>query len=62
MKTLNVYVDLNGRFYKAEESKDVSHARKPLVTADFLTVLPDDGTAMELLDINAAIENLRNAG
>lgn len=57
---MKVFIDLHGKFYKAEEAKDVSHAHKVLVSEDFLRALPDDGTAIDLLEVDAKVHALKN--
>lgn len=57
---MKVFIDNNGKFYKAKSPQDPSHAERPLVSADFLAVLPDDGTGLFMVDIDAAIKALQD--
>ncbi len=58
---MRVFLDNEGRFYKAEEAADKSHAERPVITADFLQALPDDGSPMFSVDIDDAVQKI-NAG
>ena len=56
-----VFIDLNGQFYKALESRDKSHAERSLITQEFLEALPDDGTPMYMVDIDTRIQQILDA-
>jgi len=53
-----VFIDNQGRFYKAKEAADASHAERSLVTADMLAVLPDDGTPIYQVEIDQKVKQL----
>lgn len=59
-----IYIDNQGLWYKVQvevgepKAKDPSHAHRPLVSEDFYAVLPNDGTPMHMIDIEAAIQKL----
>jgi hypothetical protein len=65
-----VFIDNNGFFYKAVattgkkgevipgQAKDPSHAERPCITQEFLQALPDDGTPMLIVDIEAKVQTI----
>lgn len=63
-----IYIDDKGMWYKVQvavgepKPREASHALRPLVTDDFYKVLPDDGTPMHMIDIEAAIQKLVSTG
>lgn len=56
-----VFIDGSGKFYKATKAKNPNDARKVLVSEDFLKALPDNGSSMELIDIDSKIKAAQDA-
>lgn len=53
------FIDNNGFFYKGTAAKDPSHAERPVVTQEFMDAMPDDGTPMLIVDIEAKVASAK---
>lgn len=56
-----VFIDDQGLWYKALTARSTSHAERPVINKDFLDALPDDGSGMHLVDIDAKIAAMKAA-
>lgn len=59
---MRVFLDRSARFYKADDRRNAGDSEVPFPSLAMLNLLPDDGSAKSLEEVQVAVHNCAVAG